>query len=173
MNRTQTLKYLFKLFIDIITKRSKIVLDASESRRLIINGFFGVNTKNKTTYVDPKYFNLNTTGIWKIDISLGEESVPVLTRNFLVIPVDNPFDSTEISAIHLWSEMFAKFWTVSSMCFKNKEQLRSDLGDSFVENKFIDDCEGGLAYWSSFYPDPKSEFKKFDYFNNVCDRISK
>jgi len=136
-------------------------LAATNDSKLILNGFFGINSKNKTSFdykVKPKELNLNTTGIWKLDIDIDDynSSKHILTRKFLVIPEETPFGSNETSN-QIWSEMFSKFWKISSVCLKNKSQFKNDLGVFFVDNQFIEECEE-TAYWSSFYPDPKSDF---------------
>ncbi len=73
-----------------------------------------------------------------------------------MIPEDTPFNS-EKSTNNFWSEIFGKFWTIKSICLRNKSNFKNDLGFLFANSEFIENCEE-TAYWSSFYPDPKSEF---------------
>ena len=76
---------------------------------------------------------------------------------FLVLPT-NPDDNVEINETALL-KLIEKFWSFEKFC------LVVNAGDSFFNSveDFFDNCKN--SFWSTFYPDPKSDlnFKNNNY----------
>ncbi len=124
-------------------------MNQSNQSQLIINSFFAVSNKRKLN----EEADLNTTGIWTINICFND-SQPILFQRFLVLPSNNPLRTeAESESLKNWLEMLDQSWQFDSLCINTKLDLDSD---SFAVSNLINECTE--SYWSSFYPDPKSDF---------------
>lgn len=134
-------------------KETKASLKSSDAPQLLVNGFFGLPR------VDLNKQNLNSSGIWQLQISLDNEG-PILTRDFLVLPLYNPLMAPEERTT--WHGIISKFWVFNSMCLLGNSRFNA-------VNEFVKDCKS--TYWSSEYPDPKSEFNVNNLETNRLNRI--
>jgi hypothetical protein len=139
------LRYLFNLFIGLIVKESRIFLNESQHGQLIVNTIYKIEHN--------QHQGLNMSGIWTVNIYL-EETVYVMSKRFLVLPTVEEFKKDSMK----WLGVLDKFWKLSSICFHNNH--------SYINNN----CES-KAYWSSFYPDPKSNFTLDKLHVNLVNRI--
>jgi hypothetical protein len=75
----------------------------------------------------------------------SNKEIFIETKSFLLLPDENEFNKDGFNVEALSIEI-ALFWRIQSACFKYDED---------IENGNYN-CEEN--YWSSYFPDPKSEF---------------
>jgi hypothetical protein len=118
-------------------KKVNVHLNKSSSYQFVQNYLF------KPKYNDTNY-DLNSSGIWKIEISTKNDTLDLLSFKFLVLPDKNEILSEK------WLNYLGEFWLFDSVCDEN-------------------DCKN--IFWSTFYPDPKSDLNE-SLTINVKNRIS-
>ena len=136
------------LYLDFTAKEKKVNLDKKDKVQIILSSFFKKDDHVKT---------INTYGEWAVKICVGEINPDmkhvILTRRFLILP---SVSSQHLlpSVEHLWPEI-QLFWDFEVICIKSVQNLA--LQSTFLYDKFFSSCD--KSYWSTFYPDPKSDIR--------------
>jgi hypothetical protein len=115
-----------------------VILEASANNKKVLNSLF---KKNQTKFIDPP-------GVWRVE--LKHDNNLVLAKKFLVIPDPSAKngENGEFQLTKEWQDNFKLFWTLDSMCVYRVKTTNSNLA--------FKSCEHPKSYWSSFYPDPKT-----------------
>ena len=87
---------------------------------------------------------LRVFGEWKIE--LRHFGKLLLTKKFLVIPAYDEINFKE--------NLLENYWSFDSICIKSIENIQTNQTHS--HGKMFKSCLD--AEWSTFYPDPKSDF---------------
>ena len=87
---------------------------------------------------------LRVFGEWKIE--LRHFGKLLLTKKFLVIPENDERDFKE--------NLLGKYWSFDSICVKLIENIQTN--QTYSHGTMFKSCLD--AEWSTFYPDPKSDF---------------
>lgn len=116
-------------------------------------------TVDRNTRLDDAFIFLNLTendelplesGIWKTTVRLDEEyhdEMVLHEQEYLILPLENSIsDRNE----QLYLAKLKQFWTFKSMCFNAVVGIDETVSNQRKECK--------RSYWSTNYPDPKSEF---------------
>ena len=94
---------------------------------------------------------IDSTGIWTVELKYEQELV--LFKNFLVMPNKEVFNMESKSE---WIRIFEQFWKYETMCIKS---VRSTSG-SINLPETLKNCSNEIFYWSTVYPDPKSDLNE-------------
>lgn len=136
-----------------LIKEKHIKLNSSEKNQLLVHSL--EQSGNLTLKKFP--------GEWKLEIRMHDEAneFSVVLVKFLILPkvIDN---------FSIWTSKIEIFWHYDSLCV-NQFGSELDENKSFLKNHIFHECKE-FSYWSSYYPDPKSDV----YSNleiNFSDRI--
>ena len=129
--------YFMLLNLDTKVKEVSVNLEKSENNKKVLNSLF---KKNQTKFIE-------SPGIWRIELKHKEDLI--LTKKFLVLP----------NSVEQVGDDVKTFWTFYSMCFEflednSKSKYTYDL--KLKSSK----CDEQKAYWSTYYPDPKTDISK-------------
>jgi hypothetical protein len=128
-----------------LVKETKVKLGNSDKHQQVLNTLFKKEDQNKF---------INETGLWNIRIYLFDKETSIIKLKFLILPNKNPFSlENDISFIKKWSNLLKVFWTFDSLCLYKIEDL--NLRSTFLFDNLFKNCSE--TYWSTFYPDPKSD----------------
>lgn len=135
---------------DQLVKETKVGLGKSDKNQQVLNTFFKKEEPNKY---------LNQTGLWHIKIFLFDKETSIFKIKFLILPNKNPFSvENDSSIMKKWFNLIKNFWTFDSICLHKIEDL--NLKNTYLFDNLFRNCSE--TYWSTFYPDPKS-----DVFSNM------
>jgi hypothetical protein len=109
---------------------------------------------NRKLFNQTKHIDLNSTGIFEVEIKHLEQFV--LRKKFLVLPSKiNYYEDRDKFKDFLWKFRLNSFWKFDSLCFNYPEKAFRCDGYNFFDNLFPQCHE---KHWSTLYPDPKSDF---------------
>ena len=113
--------------------------------------------------------NINEkSGLFYIQICLS--TICVLKREFLVFANQSPFETNSIEIIHKWLNIIKKFWKFESLCIHKLEiNKENKYNKSILMQHLFNACS--LNYWSTRYPDPKSDIYNNNLRINLSNRI--
>lgn len=151
-------------------------LEKSEKSQLLVNKLF---TADQVKY-------LNSSGIWQVSLSLksfvnksnetdpvtasSEElkEVQVLTREFLVLPSDTTDESGKVKRLNeQQTEEIRKFWPLKQICIESLPPI--NFKRRYLFDELLKPCES--IYWSTRYPDPKSDVMSQNLSIDLANRI--
>lgn len=131
----------------------------SENKQVIMHKLFKA---------DQEIFCENA-GVWRVDIGIlkyhdspTNSSETILSKTFLVLPNNNKAkaenattqvvkdDSDDVN-----ESLIRMFWSMSNFCIKSSVNFK--LKNTFLFDELFKQCKD--AYWSTYYPDPKSDVK--------------
>ena len=134
---------------DEIQKEDSINITKSLTKTAILRSIFEEEDEE-----DTNGNLLLTAGIWTV--KLKHAGKLILSQKFLVIPDINPFEGDEK---HEWSVIFEQFWLLNSICFHSIEYDSSQ----YLFTQLFPICNQ-TAYWSTHYPDPKTDMSSINNF---------
>lgn len=137
-----------------MVKESKVVLNSSEKNQMILNSFFKQDDVKQ----------LNSSGIWKIDICFEDtnlkEKISILTRKFLILPLEIPSEYQKDK----WKNIITQLWEFNSFCINRYENIK--IKNSFLTSHLLKNCQDDASFWSTYYPDPKSDIYESLHVNS-------
>jgi hypothetical protein len=101
-------------------------------------------------------------GLWHIKIKTNSSIGPLFVKAyFLILPSLTPRENVVTDVL----ENLVKYlWKFDKFCWKVADETKIDKNKQFLYSSphfETHSCGHRSSYWSSFFPDPKSEFKKF------------
>ena len=109
-------------------------------------------------------------GVWHASVSHltddDNKTISTAAIKFLVLPIESQEYEINQTALMILVE---KFWSFDKFCIASNISLddKSYFSNSFED--IIDDCKN--LYWSSFFPDPKSDLNEIDEYNSDFDKM--
>lgn len=132
-----------------LAKEKKVKINSSKKNQVMVHSF----------QKSEDFSQLKSTGEWKLDIYIQNVSeYLVLSVKFLILP-------KFIENYSVWISLVENFWQFESFCF-NKIESTINFNDSILKRHIFKECAES-SYWSSYYPDPKS-----DIFSNLQINLS-
>jgi len=131
---------------NILVKNVSLKLNNNTNNQILLNSFF----KPK----DPDQV-LKSYGVWRIEII--QDQVTVLSLKFFVLPINISHNKEILDNI-------LNILNFNSICVYSYENF--ELKNTYLFNQLFQNCHDS-AYWSSYYPDPKSEGLTVDSNNRI------
>ena len=128
----------------------------NEEKNILKEEEVTLNKKNTKTIIHRKFFNqtdsmtFNATGICQVEIRYLDTFI--VSNAFLVIP----YESENLGMFASWRSKFNIFWKLNSICF-HSSKIHHTLNGNYFLYDYFPTCT--QEYWSTQYPDPKSDFK--------------